>query len=105
MRLQAKKSIAFFKVEAVADVESLDGNHSDDGREYFGRNVGFLRETYADYGSMRPTILLFAPGVNYPILFLGRSGSRIYLPLRLVGKVSRSSEKDASARLDPRLQI
>ena len=54
----------FLCVETVADVGSLDGNHLDDSREYFGWSAGFRRETYADYGSASSAVLLFARGVN-----------------------------------------
>ena len=80
-------------VKAVADVELLDDNHSGGLREYFGRNSGFRRETYADYHSARPTVLLFTLGLNYPTLFLSWSGSKVYLPRRLAGKVSRSQRE------------
>jgi len=59
----------FPSVEAVTDGGPLDGNHSDDRREYFGRNAGFRRETCADYRSMRLAVLLFTPGVDYLALF------------------------------------
>jgi len=38
-----KKIDCFLGVEAVCDLRPLDGNHSDDCREYFGRNTGFRR--------------------------------------------------------------
>jgi len=38
-------------------------------------------------------MLLFTPGVNCLILFLIRSSSRVDLPLRIFGKVSRSQRE------------
>ena len=59
----------FWAVEVVADVGSLNGNRSDDGREYFGGNAGFRRETYAEYSSASSAVLLFARAVNYLVVF------------------------------------
>jgi len=61
----AEEVDCFLGVVAVSDVKPLDGNHSDDCREYFGRNTGFRGETYADCRSARPAVLLPILGVNY----------------------------------------
>jgi len=93
VRPRQKKIDCFLGVEAVSDVKPLDGNHSDDCGEYFGRNTGFRGETYADCRSARPAVLLPILGVNYLTRFLRRSSSRVDLPQRLVRKVSCSQSE------------
>ena len=59
----------FLGIETVADVGSLEGNHSDDRREYFAGNANFQGETYADDDSVRPAALLFTTAINFLIIF------------------------------------